>query len=195
VSNIYDAFYNCPKLVAVSVPWQATVDRYAFGYILDQTADEDEAEYQRATGSASAYATYFTYSSTSNSLIKHYKKITPSKFTLVVEQGTDAEKYAKSNHIVYRYRLAAPESVLASRGKNKITLSWNWVNGADYYIVYLQNNLTGKYEEYDRVTSETCTVTGLRSGTKYNFRLVAVDTIDGTDIAGFTSELFEFHTR
>lgn len=193
VSNIYDAFYNCPKLLAVSVPWRCTVDRYAFGYIVNFTSDEPS--FTRVTGSSSANAVYYTYDSSKNSLIKHYKKITPKKMTMVVEKGTDAERYAKRNRVKYKYRLNAPESVLASRGKDQIDLTWNWINGADYYIVYLYNPLLGKYEEYEKVKGESCTITGLHRQKKYRFKIAAIDTISGTDIPGFLSDVFEFKTR
>ncbi len=74
-------------------------------------------------------------------------------------------------------------------------LTWNWVNGTDYYKVYLYNSLTKKYEEYAKVTTEQCTITGLHSERKYYIKVSAVDTIGSTDIEGFKSEYYEFHTR
>lgn len=192
VSTIYAAFYNCPKLLAISVPQRSTVDKYAFGYMVNFASDEPT--YLRVTGSNSAYAAYYTYDSSSNSLIKHYKKITPQKLTMVVEEGTDAERYAKKNSINYTYRLSAPTSVIASRGTDKIGLAWKQVGRADYYIVYMQNSDTGAYVKCGSVTSCGCTVTGLETNTTYRFKIAAVDTINGTDIKGFISDAFEFKT-
>ncbi|MGN0604253.1 MAG: fibronectin type III domain-containing protein [Oscillospiraceae bacterium] len=191
IGYIADAFYNCPKLEAVSVPAGATVDKYAFGFCADLS--KDEPEYVRATGNKSVKAPYYTYSG--GNFHQSYKTITPCRVTLVVEQGSDAERYAHKNKIKYTYRLSAPTAVIASRGKTEMDLTWNWVNGTDYYIVYLYNPNIKKYEEYTRVTTEKCTITGLHSERKYRIKIAAVDTIGSTDIKGFLSESYEFHTR
>lgn len=191
IGSIEDAFYNCPKLEAVSIPANATVDRYSFGFCADLS--QSEPEYYLATGKKTVKAPYYTYSN--GQFVKSYKKITPCRITLVVEQGSDGERYAKKNKVKYTYRLSAPTAVIASRGKTKMDLTWNWVNGTDYYKVYLYNSLTKKYEEYATVTTEQCTITGLHSGRKYYIKVSAVDTIGSTDIEGFKSEYYEFHTR
>lgn len=191
INSIADSFYNCPKLEAVSIPAKATVDRYAFGFCADLS--KDEPDYSVATGKKSVRVPYYTYSG--GQFSQSFKTITPCRITLVVEQGSDAERYARKHRIKYRYRLPSPNAVIASRGKNKMDLIWDWVNGTDYYIVYLYNPNLKVYEEYAKVTTEECTVTGLHPGRKYYIKVSAVDTIGSTDIEGFISESFEFHTR
>ncbi|MGN1305606.1 MAG: fibronectin type III domain-containing protein [Oscillospiraceae bacterium] len=191
IGFIADAFYNCPKLEAVSIPAKATVDRYAFGFCADLS--KENPVFHLSTGKKTVKAPYYTYSN--GKFVKSFKKITPCRITLVVEQGSDAERFAKKHKVKFKYRLSAPTAVIASRGKNKMDLTWNWVNGTDYYIVYLYNPLLKKYEEYARVTDEKCTITGLHPGRKYWFKISAVDTIGKTDIEGFLSESYEFHTR
>lgn len=191
IGFIADAFYNCPKLEAVSIPADATVDKYSFGFCADLS--KDEPEYYLSTGKKTVKAPYYTYSN--GAFHQSYKSITPCRITLVVEQGSDAERYARKNKVKYKYRLSAPTAVIASRGKNKMDLTWNWVNGTDYYKVYLYNPLLKKYEEYAKVTTENCTITGLHPERKYWIKVSAVDTIGNTDIEGFLSESYEFHTR
>lgn len=191
IGFIADAFYNCPKLEAVSIPADATVDRYAFGFCADLS--KAEPQFFLSTGKKTVKAPYYTYSG--GEFVKSYKSITPCRITLVVEQGSDAERFAKKHKVKYTYRLSAPTAVIASRGKNKMDLTWNWVNGTDYYIVYLYNPLLHKYEEYAKVRTENCTITGLHPERKYWFKISAVDTIGNTDIEGFLSESYEFHTR
>ena len=61
------------------------------------------------------------------------------------------------------------ENITSVSASHKITLKWDEVNGADRYAVYIYNAESKKYTLYQYVTSEKCTVTSLRSNTKYKF--------------------------
>ncbi|MDE5991674.1 MAG: fibronectin type III domain-containing protein [Oscillospiraceae bacterium] len=116
------------------------------------------------------------------------KKYTPKQLTVTVTKGSSAEKWAKANKVKYVYagsssssgdKLAAPANIKASKGDKKITLTWDKVSGADAYRVYMYNEKTGKYEKYKDVTSAKCTVSDLKSGTAYKFKVAALVKKDG----------------
>lgn len=64
-----------------------------------------------------------------------------------------------------------PVNFKATKTATSITLKWDEVKGADGYRVYMKNPTSGKYEKYKSVTKNSCKVTGLKSGTKYYFKV------------------------
>lgn len=66
---------------------------------------------------------------------------------------------------------AAPTNFKASKTATSITLSWDAVEGADAYRVYMLNSASGKYEKYKSVTKNSCKITKLSKGTKYYFKV------------------------
>ena len=63
-----------------------------------------------------------------------------------------------------------PENVKAAAGSGEVKLTWNAVNGATKYAVYLYDN--GVYTcKSSAVTGTSYTVTGLTGGTKYGFKV------------------------
>lgn len=158
----------------------------------DRDDDDDDVEIFTADGRKSGYnISYSTMDSNEyewyykgRSLYVGVKKVTPKPITLSVAKGSSAEKWAKENGIKYGYtaassaaksdsKLAAPGNIKASAGKEEIVLTWDKVNGADAYRVYILNS-EGKYEKYKDIKGTKCTVTDLESGTKYTFKVVAL---------------------
>ncbi|MDE6599128.1 MAG: fibronectin type III domain-containing protein, partial [Oscillospiraceae bacterium] len=60
-----------------------------------------------------------------------------------------------------------PTNFKSSKTATAITLSWDEVDGADAYRVYMYNSASGKYEKYKNVKKNSCKITGLSKGTKY----------------------------
>lgn len=74
-------------------------------------------------------------------------------------------------------------NVKSTAGSKKVTLSWSKVRGATGYQVYVQ--APGKDFERIKTTDSTkYTVTGLKSGVTYKFRVRAYKTVDGKNIYG-----------
>lgn len=69
-------------------------------------------------------------------------------------------------------KLAAP-TVTAKAGSGSVKLSWNEIDGADAYRVYMYDSETGKYKRIVTVRSNYYTVKKLESGT-YKFIVAAV---------------------
>lgn len=64
-----------------------------------------------------------------------------------------------------------PTNFKAKKTATSITLSWDAVEGADAYKVYMFNSVSGEYEKYKNVTKNSCKITGLSKGTKYYFKV------------------------
>lgn len=91
---------------------------------------------------------------------------------------------------------AALSGVKASSTKNSVTLTWDKASGADMYRVYKYNDKTGKYEKYKDVKSAKCTVSGLKAGTKYKFKVAAYSkNNDGKYVKGESSKAVSVTTK
>jgi len=118
-------------------------------------------------------------------------------FTMTVIPGSYAEKYCRENGFLYEYgKLPAPTGFKAKKTASSITLTWDAVDGADAYRVYLYNSKTGKYERYKTVSSAKCTIKDLNSGTKYKIKVVALQKQDnGKYKSGKTSKAVSVTTK
>lgn len=56
---------------------------------------------------------------------------------------------------------------------NEATLNWGSVSGAIGYYVFQYDPLTGEWTQIDIITSTSCKITGLSSGTAYKFAVAA----------------------
>ena len=61
-------------------------------------------------------------------------------------------------------------------------VSWDAVKNADSYIVYYSTEKKEGFESYGQTTKTSATVKGLTAGTKYYFRVKAVQKIDGKKV-------------
>lgn len=80
-------------------------------------------------------------------------------------------------------KVDAPTGVtVASKTESSVKVSWDAVSGAEKYIVYYSTEKKDGYESYGQTSNTYATVKGLKSGTKFYFRIRAVQTVDGKKI-------------
>lgn len=78
--------------------------------------------------------------------------------------------------IVEKPKPGIPEapSVTAEASTDSITLRWKKIKNADAYQVRIYNSEKNMYEKYKNVYGRSCTVTGLKSGTEYKFKVISL---------------------
>lgn len=207
-------FSNCPKLESLRIPESTEiVGSEVFGYMFGckkkgyyssadgngQTEQSVKADGTKALYVLSLYtADSDTYAKSGgipydSTLFGGEKKITQQPITLTVTEGSDAERYAMENGIAFKYDTGESESVFSgfktTSTSSSITLTWNAVEGAELYKVYMYNNETGKFTKYKDVKTSKCRVSGLEANTKYRFKAVVyTKDADGKLIKGETSK-------
>lgn len=92
-------------------------------------------------------------------------------------------------------KLAAPTGIKGTVSEDKIVLKWNEVDGAKAYRVYKYDFKTGKYLKYKDVSGTKCTVKGLKSGTKYSFKVYALTSEKGKFVPQNPSKAVAFTTK
>lgn len=217
------AFLNCFDLTSVTIPEKTafTDGDCHFGYAeLFINAEDCEAQFIGESdirpncivaGGKAGYAIKLTYyGGTQYSLYREPMSYSPKAITLTVTKGSPAEEWAKENRIKCKYAeapsksgsssssggtLAAPTGIKASKTSSRITLSWDAVKGADAYRIYMYDPSTGEYEEYKDVSDTKCTVSGLKSGTAYKFKIAALKKSNGKYKAGKRSKAVSVTTK
>ena len=198
------AFLNCFSLESVTIPSATKIidndkNGCAFGYWNGGKTWNDAVFSSYSVGVSDGKTKVYVLAYGTPDPMEY----TPKKLTMTVTKGSSAEKYAKNNKIAYEYasssktsdKLAAPAGFKASKSATKITLKWDAVDGADAYRVYMYNSKTGKYEKCKTVKSAKCTISGLKKGTQYKFKVVALDTVNGKYKAGNTSKSVAVTTK
>lgn len=216
-----NVFVNCFSLTSLTIPaktktgldstvgYDAFGDdytgTYCFGYAAVKATENGEKDFFVADGKRSGY-----YYHDGNDY-----SITPKQLTVYVTKGSPAEKYCKDNGIKYAYgsvpvattqpttkttaptvkKLAAPTGVKGTVSSDKIVLTWNKVDGAEGYRIYKYDEKTGKYLKYKDVKNEKCTVKGLKSNTKYKFKIYALVSEKGKFAVQTPSNAFSFTTK
>lgn len=219
------AFLNCFSLTKLTVPENAVINEndgigaYHFGYAMLFPTEEDciafiegEDEYDAnvyVSGAKTGFSEKYTrYQGTSYLFYYEAAQYTPKAITLTVTKGSSAEQWAKENKVKYTYasapdskasssakNLAAPTDIKASKTSSKITLSWKPVSGADAYRIYMYDAETGEYEQYKDVSGTKCTISGLKSGTAYKFKIAALKKSNGKYKAGKRSKAVSVKTK
>lgn len=165
-----------------------------------------------ADGKTSGYYGYYKY--WGNDTGWTYTYVIPKQFTAYVTKGSPAEKYCIENGIKYVYadgssadttatskpaptvkKLAAPTGIKGTVSSDKIVLTWNKVDGAEGYRIYKYDEKTGKYLKYKDVKNEKCTVKGLKSNTKYKFKIYALVSEKGEFAVQTPTNAFSFTTK
>lgn len=191
------AFLNCVSLSKISVPASAVFDgEYIMGYMYGRETSDGKAAYVKADGKTAVYPARLA------GLEKSDKKITQKELGMTLAAGSSAETYAVNNGISYSYggeykpkKLSAPENVKGGAGTDNVVLTWDKVEGAAGYRVYMYDAASGKYKPYKSVKGSKCTVSGLESGTEYSFRVAALDGSGGKYVPGKASEAVSVTTE
>lgn len=200
---------------------QENVQNKQFGYVHLFPTEEDclayiegEEDYNLDTflaGGKSGYSEKYTrHPGTSYLYYYEAAEYSPKAITLTVTKGSPAEEWAKENKVKYAYApsnsskssssgsgdsLAAPTGIKASKTSSSVTLSWSAVNGADAYRVYMYDPDTDEYEQYKDVSGTKCTVSGLKSGKTYKFKVAALEETNGKYKAGKRSKVVSVTTK
>ncbi|MGN0643036.1 MAG: fibronectin type III domain-containing protein [Huintestinicola sp.] len=90
--------------------------------------------------------------------------------------------------------LSAPKNISGKASKDSIVLTWDKVNGADAYRVYMYNAETKKFEKYKTVSGTKCTVTSLESGKTYYFKVATLTKSGKSYVLNETSSKVSFKT-
>lgn len=75
--------------------------------------------------------------------------------------------------------LSAPSGFKSTTTANTIKLSWDKVEGATAYRVYMYNSSKKIFEKYANVVSNSCKIKKLKKNTKYVFKVATLTTKDG----------------
>ena len=191
------AFLNCASLSSITIPGPTVFDgEYIMGYMYGRETAESKPNYVKADGTAALYPAKLA------GLEKADKKIAQKELSMTLTIGSYAERYAANNSISYSYtavsqtqKLSAPQNITGEADTNQIVLTWDKVEGAIGYRVYIYDSVTGKYKVYKSVKSTKCTVTELESGTEYSFRVTALDVSDGKYVPGKASTAVSVTTK
>lgn len=191
------AFLNCASLSNITVPGAAKFDgEHIMGYMYGRESADSKSKYVKADGTAALYPAKLA------GLEKADKKIAQKKLSMTLTIGSYAERYAADNGISYSYtaesqarKLSAPENVQAEAGTDKIVLTWDKVEDAAGYRVYIFDPVTGKYKSCKSVKGTRCTVADLESGTEYSFRVAALDILGSKYVPGKASPSVSVTTK
>lgn len=188
------AFVNCARLSVLTVPAGAKLDgEHILGYMYGSAESGGKKKFAPADGKTILYFPEASEPSPQVSML------------LVVAQGSDAERYAAANGAAYIYgaaagtlpaeKLSAPKNIKAAADSDKIVLTWDALNGAAGYRVYMYNAETGKYKAYKSVRTAQCTIVGLKADTEYKFKIAALAESGGKYTAGTESDTVSVTTK
>ncbi|MBR0411635.1 MAG: fibronectin type III domain-containing protein [Eubacterium sp.] len=92
---------------------------------------------------------------------------------------------SQSGGLTYIKAPSKVSGVKAVPNTKRVTISWNPSTDAAYFRVYKGTTVKGKYSlAMDNVTATSCTVTGLKPGSKYYFKVEPVAAFDTNTIPG-----------
>ena len=117
--------------------------------------------------------------------LKKLKSGTTYKFAVKAYSKNEYEETIWADSYTQITTATKPDTlkVKATSGSKKVSLSWSKVRGASDYQVYMQAP-GGDFERIKTTDSTKYTVTGLKSGVTYKFRVRAIKTVDGKNING-----------
>ncbi|MGN0665155.1 MAG: fibronectin type III domain-containing protein [Huintestinicola sp.] len=118
-----------------------------------------------------------------------------AKTTTSTDSTTVPKPYEDDAEEIAISTLEAPTGFKATRKTDSIVLRWGEVEGADAYRVYMYDSSKKKYVLYKNIKGEKCTIKDLLSGTKYKFKVAALEYIDGKYVMGEVSKAVAVTTK
>lgn len=198
-----DVFVNCSALTEISIPSHARIKgSHVLGYMYGKSSSSSGNKYVKADGSTSCSINYWkndngNYSASTG-------KITQKNISVTAAKGSDGAKYAVSEGLNCIYtdeeydevpeKLPVPKNISYKKSAGKIVLTWDDVDGADGYRVYIYDADTGKYNEYKSVRTSQCTFSDAENGKEYKFIVAALDLTDGGYVRGKASKAVTVET-
>lgn len=82
-----------------------------------------------------------------------------------------------------------------SKTKTSVKLSWNKVEGATGYKVYIYNTKTQKYQYYGKTYTTSINIKNLKKGTTYKMKIRAYRTIDNIQYFGGYADVYKVTTK
>ena len=162
---------------------------------VEQTTDSITLTWKKVTG-ATGYRVYLYNKETgkyeslktlkgTEYTVKKLKSGTTYKFAVKAYSKNEYEETIWADSYTKITTATKPDTlkVKSTAGSKKVSLSWSAVRGATGYQVYMQAP-GGEFERIKVTDSTKYTVTGLKSGATYNFRVRAYKTVDGKNIYG-----------
>jgi hypothetical protein len=98
-------------------------------------------------------------------------------------------KYSGKVTLYFEIKLAKVDKLVATAGKNDVSLKWNSVKGADGYEVYFGEKENGKYRKLANTEKTNFKKTKLVSGKKYYFKVRAYKKTAGGTVYGSFSNV------
>lgn len=178
--NGIDVTYK--KISSVGLSWSAVAgaDSYSiYRYILST----NEYEFVKEVTNTSADINDLTSDTEYNFVICSNK---------IVSEDVFQSNY--SNSVTVMTNISAPKNLkITKTSVTAIAISWDSVDGANYYDVYKYNSSTKKYDYLKTTMSTNCVADNLVGGKVYTFRVKAVTVEDGKNIAsGYSDRILAF---
>lgn len=108
---------------------------------------------------------------------KYYYKV---KAVTLNQSGKVTKRSAYSSMVTKTViNLKAPKITAKTVSDSEINLSWNAVDGADRYYIYMSTSKNGTYKSLGYVTKKSYTVSKLESFTTYYFKIKSAKVING----------------
>ena len=116
---------------------------------------------------------------------------TAYKFAIKAYYKSDSSKVYFSNSFKAIATATEPEkpSVSLKVSGNTATVSWDKCTGADVYQIYYSTSKNGKYKKLKSLSKLSFKKTGLKSGTKYYFKVRACKKTSSGTVYGAFSEI------
>lgn len=124
---------------------------------------------------------------------------TTYKFKIKSVKLSGGKSFSTNTSAVYSFT-TKPDKVskvkLSARKKTYLTLTWDKVNGAEKYQIFMYNKEKKKYVRITTVTGENkYKVKGLKAGTTCKFKIKAVKNLNGKNYFSEFSDIFTFTTK
>lgn len=124
---------------------------------------------------------------------------TTYKFKIKSVKLSGGKSFSTNTSAVYSFT-TKPNKVskvkLSARKKTYLTLTWDKVNGAEKYQIFMYNKEKKKYVRITTVTGKNkYKVKGLKAGTTCKFKIKAVKNLNGKNYFSEISDIFTFTTK